>query len=122
MVRCLDTYALVEISNGNPRFSHLLNEKVVIREITLAEFYGILYKRLGLMTADNWQKRLAFFTKPVPIDVLVRAVRMRIDEHKTRLSFFDCVGYQYAQANNMTFVTGDLEFQDMQGVEFIKKE
>ncbi|MFH1072362.1 MAG: PIN domain-containing protein [Nanoarchaeota archaeon] len=118
-MKCLDTYALVEIHNGNPRFAHLLNDDVAITDITMAEFYADLYRKHGLKTADYWHKKLSFLCMPVSRDILVKAVRLRIDHKKQNFSFFDCVGYIYAGENNMQFVTGDKEFRGMKGMEFI---
>lgn len=37
-----------------------------------------------------------------------------------KLSTIDCVGYSVAQRLNIPFLTGDREFEDMPGVEYIK--
>ena len=71
-------------------------------------------------TADYWYRKLLFFAKPVTREILIKAVRYRIDNKKQNLSFFDCVGYMFAMENNMDFVTGDREFQGKDGVEFLK--
>ena len=118
-MRCLDTYALVEINNGNPKFANLLNEEIVITDITMAEFYGYLYRKYDLKTADYWHRRLSFFCKPVSRGILIEAARFRIDNNKQGFSFFDCVGYAFAVENGMKFVTGDKEFRNKPGVEFM---
>jgi len=119
-MKCLDTYALVEINNGNPRFTCLLNEELVITDITMAEFYALMYREYDLKTADYWHKKLSFFCRPVPREVLLKASKFKVDNSKQDLSFFDCVGYIYALENNITFVTGDKEFRQRKGVEFMK--
>ena len=119
-MKCLDTYALVEINNGNPKFTCLLNEEPVITDITMAEFYALLYRKYNLQTADYWHKKLGFFCRSVSREILLRASRFRVDNNKQDLSFFDCVGYIYSLENNMKFVTGDKEFRFRRGVEFIK--
>ncbi len=119
-MKCLDTYPLVEIFNGNPGFSHLLNEDIVITDLTMAEFYSLLYRDQGSSIADYWHKKLSFHCKPVPRETLLKAVRFRQNNKKQNLSFFDCVGYMFALDNRMIFVTGDKEFENKEGVEFIK--
>ena len=118
-MKCLDTYALVEIHNSNPRFTGLMNEDIVIPDIVLAEFYSLLYRDYGLQTADYWRRKLNFFCKPVSQNVLIKAVRYKYDNKKENLSFFDCVGYIYALENGMPFVTGDKEFEKKKNVEYI---
>ena len=120
-MKCLDTYALVEMYNGNPNFLPLLREEVVITDLTLAEFYGDLYRKAGREEAEYWYRKLLPLCRSVSKDILVKAVRYRIDYHKDNLSFFDCVGYLYAQENKILFVTGDKEFRHREGVQFMPK-
>ena len=119
-MKCLDTYALVELHNGTPRFSGLLNEDAVIPDIIMAEFYGVLFRKMGLQTADYWLRKLSYLCRPVSRDILIKAVRYRMENQKERLSYFDCVGYIFALENGMKFVTGDPAFQKREGVEWIK--
>ena len=119
-IKCLDTYALVEINFGNPNFMPLLTQEIIITDITLTEFYGDIYKKYNLKTADYWYRKLINISQSVPKDILIKAIRFKIDHKKERLSFFDCVGYIYARENNMKFVTGDQAFEDKEGVEYIK--
>jgi len=118
---CLDTYSLVEIHNGNSKFAELLHEDPVITEITFAEFYANLYNKYNEKTADYWQSKLSTFCRSVSMDILIKAVKFRVDNKKKNISFFDCVGYLYALENDINFVTGDKEFQHLEGVMFIKK-
>lgn len=118
---CLDTYALVEINNGNPKFVSFLEEDAVITDITMAEFYADMYRKYDERTADYWHKKLSVFCKPVHREILIKAVKFRIENKKKNLSFFDCVGYVYSLENSLKFVTGDKEFKDKEGVIFIQK-
>jgi len=117
---CLDTYALVEINNGNPNFAEILTEDIAIPDTTMAEFYANMYNKYDEKTADYWHKKFGSFCKSVSREILIKAVKFRIDNKKKNLSFFDCVGYMYSLENNMQFVTGDKEFKNMKGVLFIK--
>lgn len=115
-VKCLDTYALVEICNGHPAFVPYLTQTIVITDLTLAEFYGDLYKKYGVQTADYWHKKLSALCRPVSREILVKAVKYRLDHRKQNLSFFDCAGYLFALENNFIFVTGDKEFKEKESV------
>jgi hypothetical protein len=117
---CLDTYALVEINNGNPRFTSILKQDFVITDLTMAEFYADLYRKYNEKTADYWHKKLSPFCRAVPREILVKAVKFRIDNAKSNLSFFDSAGYIYSLENSFKFVTGDKEFEKKEGVLFIK--
>lgn len=120
-MKCLDTYALVEIHDQNPKFLPLLQEDIIITDITMAEFYTVLYREYGRLTADHWDRKLQFFCRPVSKEILIKAVQFRVDSRQKSLSFFDAVGYTFACENNMDFVTGDKEFEQMKNVQFMKK-
>ncbi|MBI2148899.1 PIN domain-containing protein [Candidatus Woesearchaeota archaeon] len=120
VVKCLDTYALVEIYLGNPNFTRFFNEEVIISDLTLAEFYGDLYRKYNEKTAEYWFRKLSNISQIVPKEILIKAIKYRIDNKKQNLSFFDCVGYIFALENGIKFVTGDKEFKDKEGVEFVK--
>lgn len=120
-MKCLDTYALVEICDGNPKFSTLLNEEVVITDLTMAEFYGCLYRKYDLKTAQYWLRKLTPLCHPVSREILIKAVQYRVDNKSQNLSFFDCVGYLFARENNIIFVTGDKEFKHKESVQFMPK-
>ena len=117
---CLDTYALVEIKRGNPSFAWLLNEKFILSELTLCEFFSVLYKEEGLDEASKWTKKLEPFAVHTTLKILNEAMKFRIDEKKKNLSFFDAAGYFTAINENTLFVTGDKEFKNMPDVKFIK--
>ena len=119
--RCLDTYALMEISQGNKKLMHYLTIPFVITDITLAEFYIVLLRTQGERVADYWFKRMTGYAVPVDKEVLREAMKFRHAHRRQRISFFDAVGYIYSLEKGMAFVTGDKEFKDIKGVEFIKK-
>ena len=120
MKKCLDTYALVEIAKANPSYAIYITQDFVIADLTLAEFYAVLLREEGELSAEEWFTKLEAYAMPVSREILKDAVRFRYAHRKQRISFFDAAGYQYAQRNAMMFVTGDKEFEKMEGVEFLK--
>ena len=120
VVRCLDTYALVEIAEGNKKFTHYLTTDFVIPEPTLAEFYGVILRGKDQHAADYWLGRLTSYRMPVDIETTIEAVRFRRAHRKAKLSFFDAVGYLFALKNRFPFVTGVKEFENLENVEFRK--
>ncbi len=120
-MRCLDTYALMEVSNGNPKFSLLMKEDFVITDPTMAEFYLIIRKKHNDQTAQYWHKRLAPFCKPVARQTMINALIFREENKKSEISIFDSIGYIFAAENGHDFVTGDKEFKGRKGVMFLQK-
>lgn len=56
----------------------------------------------------------------IPDDVIRDAVRMKRKENKRDLSYTDCIGYCFARRHGLLFLTGDKQFKDFSGVEFIQ--
>jgi hypothetical protein len=121
VVKCLDTYALMEIYNGNPKFNNYLIQDIVLTGETFAEFYGVLLKEHGEDEAEFWFKKLRFFVKNVPFEILIKAIKFKYENRKNGVSFFDSVGYIFSLENCFLFVTGDKEFEKLDNVEFVKK-
>ena len=120
MKKCLDTYALVEIGKANPKFTAYFEEEFVITDLTLAEFYFVILKEDNQKSADYWFRKLEPYSVGVNKEILKTAMDYRYNNKKRRISFFDAVGYIYAVKNNLIFVTGDKEFENIKKVEFKK--
>ncbi|MEK6829926.1 MAG: PIN domain-containing protein [Nanoarchaeota archaeon] len=119
--KCLDTYALIEIKLGNPKFKDYLNHNFVIVDLILAEFYSVLLREENEETANFWFKKLESYSIPASKEILIEAVKFRHKHKKDNISFFDAVGYIFSLKNGYKFVTGDKEFQGLLNVEFKKK-
>ncbi len=119
-MKYLDTYALVEIHNGNPEAEKYLEENAVVGDLTMAEFYYVLYKKYDEKTADYWHRKLSFLVEKIPIEAMIEGVKFRYDNKEEEYSFFDAVGYKYARKEDMTFVTGGKEFKGREGVEIMR--
>ena len=109
--RYLDTYALMEIYLGNPKFAEYINLDFVISDLTLAEFFGVLLREYGEAEADFWYKKLERYALPVDKIVLIDSIKFKQKHNKANISFFDAVGYTFALTNGYVFVTGDKEFE-----------
>ncbi len=116
--KCLDTYALIEITEGNANFSQYLAEEFVITDTTLAEFYSVLLREDGKQTAEYWFRKLTPYSVHVTKIILKEAILFRHKHKKEKISFFDAVGYIYAKTYNYPFVTGDRQFKSKENVEF----
>src|SRR3989344_2257947 len=109
--RCLDTYALVEIAKGNPKFVNYLNSAFVLNDLTLAEFYLVVLREDGEKVADYWFRKLERYSLQVAKEILIEAMRFRHEHRKQDVSFFDAVGYIFSIKNSYYFATGDKEFE-----------
>jgi len=119
MTLCLDTYALIEIHKENKNYLEVLNKEFVITSAILAEFFNVMYKMHDEITANYWLKKLRPFHVDVNMNIWLKAVMYKYKKKKEKLSIFDCIGYVYAQENNLLFVTGDKEFKGKKGVLYL---
>ena len=120
-MKCLDTYALIEIAIGNPNFAGLISQDIVITDITIAEFYFVMLQKYDDSTAQFWYKKFEPYCSLVLKDILIKAVKFRYVNKKEELSFFDCVGYIFSVEYNHQFVTGDKAFKSKKNVLFMEK-
>ena len=86
-MKCLDTYPLIEISSGNNKFLGFLNEKIIIPNLILIEFYGLMYRKYNLKTAEYWYNKLLQFKVDVSIEILKKAIIFKNDNNKSNISF-----------------------------------
>ena len=124
-IYCLDTYALVEIAYGNPKFSKYIQEPFIIPDWILGEFYYVWMRKYGEEEADFLIKKTENHSLNVSKEIILKSMKFRYQfkqkNKDSNLSFFDAVGYIFAKENHLIFVTGDKEFEGLGGVEFIKK-
>jgi len=116
----LDTYVLVEITRGNPKFAAYLTENFILSDLTLAEFYSVVLREQGEEAAEGWAHKLATYSEPVDLETLLAAVRFRRENKGTNMSFIDAVGYTCSRLRGYAFVTGDKAFEKCDGVEYVK--
>lgn len=113
-----DTYAFFEIINGNPNYKRYEEVNAITSIFNLAELNYGLKKEKDKKIADEITEKYRVFLVDVTLDDVKEAMNLKI-KNKC-LSIPDAIGYIVAQKNNALFLTGDKEFNDMAGVEFVK--
>ena len=73
----LDTYILVEIYLGNKNFTKYLDEDFILNDITLAEFYGVLFREFGEEEANLWLRKIESYSVSVDREILIEASKFR---------------------------------------------
>ncbi len=113
----LDSYALVEIANGNSAYAKYLDGECCTSVFNLLEFAYYLVK------AGVDREKLGFFFKyRVEVDDgwLVEAAEFRHRNRKMDMSYAGAIGYIAALKTGSIFLTGDSAFKDIPHVEFVK--
>ena len=116
-----DTYAIIEIISGNPIYEKFVDESPIITIFNLAEIYYSAINNLDESKAEEIYNKYSCCVVPVLDEILKEAMKFRRKNKKRNLSYTDCIGYIYSIKNNLIFLTGDKEFENLDNVEFVRK-
>lgn len=119
----LDSYAIVEMARGNPRYDPIEEEPVATSVWNLLESYYILSEAGDERTAASSLAELGPVAEEVPKELIPAIARFRREERGTtgrKFSYADAAGYVYARDRGLTFVTGAHEFEGLPGVWFLR--
>jgi predicted nucleic acid-binding protein len=121
MAYFFDTYAIIEVIDGNQAYSRFSSEPMHTTLLNLGELhYFLLRKGTDRAVIDTWYERL----KPKCIDIgaddIKKAMDFKFVNKKRKLSFIDCVGYTVAKENGLIFLTGDEGFRGFENVELVR--
>jgi predicted nucleic acid-binding protein len=114
-----DTYALLEIIAGNKKFDGYLEEKLITTRLNLMELYYALLRE-HKEKAGYYYDFLIPFCVVVEDDTIKKAMKLKLENKKLKMSYVDCIGYVIAIENHVKFLTGDKAFRGMYNVEFVK--
>ncbi len=115
-----DTYAMVEIIKGNKSYLPYLDQELHTNILNLYELFYNLLKEYDEMTAKEYFYEFSSFILPIKEDYIFIAASFKLKFHKKNISYADALGYVIAEKENMRFLTGDKEFENMDNVEFVK--
>ena len=115
-----DSYAVIEIIKGNPKYAKYTHDEVVLTIFNLAEIYWSALNNLGEEAAEDIFKQYKASLIEISDSALKMAIKFRKIHKSKNLSYTDCIGYCIAMQNNLKFLTGDKEFKNMDGVEFVQ--
>jgi hypothetical protein len=116
-----DSYAVIETIKGNSNYSPYKDEEVIITIFNLAEIYFSALKDLEETIAEKIYQQYSLSVLEVSDKVIKNAMKFKLKNKNKNLSYTDCIGYIYAIENDLVFLTGDKEFEDLENVEFVKK-
>lgn len=115
-----DTYAFIEILNGNPNYKPYLNSILVTSRFNLIEFYYHLLNDKDKKTADKYLEVYSSLLIPITNKSIRIGMQFKLKHKKEKLSYTDCIGYAQALELNVRFLTGDQKFENKDNVEFVK--
>ncbi len=114
-----DTYAIMEIINKNKDYEKYLDSDVIINDFIFAELaYNLIREEHPRVkeVLDSYAQHISH----VEPEIITNAMEFRIKWKDRKVSITDCVSYLMAKSLNIKFLTGDKEFESLEGVEFVK--
>ena len=115
-----DTYALIEIINGNTSYAKYVDFILLTSDYNLMELHYAFLRDYNKKTADHFFDQWSTFLVRISHEVIKQAMEFKLAYKQENLSYVDCIGYSFSQQHGIKFLTGDIKFKDKPGVEFVK--
>ncbi len=116
-----DTYAIIELIKGNPKYEFVKDQTIVTGVMNVAEVYYALLLENSKDIVDTIIKKCNFHFIIVSPEIAIESAVLRYKYKKSELSYIDCVGYILSLHNHLIFLTGDKGFQNLDNVTFVPK-
>lgn len=116
----LDSYAMVEIIKGNKNYLKFTHEELFTSVFHLYELYYVLIRDYDEDRAKFYFFRFKGNILKFNDNNIFAAANFKLKHKKNNISYADSIGYVLANENNLKFLTGDKEFEDLDNVEFVK--
>ncbi len=115
-----DSYALVEVINGNENYNEYKPAGMIFTKMNLFEVYYALLRKLGQQEADSFLYSYSFYITDYDETVIAEAAQLKLLYKSRNISMADAIGYIVAKRWNVRFLTGDQQFKDLENVEYVK--
>tara|TARA_B100000315_G_C14281710_1_gene453324 strand:- start:30 stop:401 length:372 start_codon:yes stop_codon:yes gene_type:complete len=115
-----DTYALVELLNGNPNYNYYAHYQFLITQYNLMELYYNLLRENESQQARKFLCKLAKNVVPVNLGNIRGGMKFKLKHKKDKLSYADCIGWAKAKELGVRFLTGDNKFEEKTNGEYVK--
>lgn len=112
-----DTYAIVELLSHNPRYTKYNDCPFIITILNKLELYWWALTHHNKAFADTL---IDIPVQEITNDIIQQAILFRQEHKKRDISYADAVGYTFARKHGLLFLTGDKQFKDLPGVEFVQ--
>ncbi len=115
-----DSYAFFEVLNGTLSYKKYELAVVLTTKLNIFEVYHGLLRDVGLRFAEEFLQQYYPCCIDYDADIVKKAATLKVQNKQKNLSMTDCIGYIIARHWGIPFLTGDKEFQNVEGVEFVK--
>ena len=118
-----DSYAVIAYLSDSPNYRAYFEENDgVLTKLNLIE---ICYRTIEIHGEEAAVQVVELFAKYTidfaPRDIMgSMKLRSTLKKDSRNISYSDALGYYLSQKNKLKFLTGDKEFEGLDGVEFVK--
>lgn len=114
-----DSYAIIELTRGNPKYAQYSQEVVITSIFHLIEVYWSILNNFDEKKAEESYTKFRDCVVDIDDITLKEAIQFRKHHKQRDLSYADCIGYIYAKKQGLLFLTGDKEFKEFPHVAFV---
>ncbi len=118
-----DTYAVLAYMNGNKGYIRYFEEDYgYLTALNLMEVYYALLRVHGEEAAEEGYSSSSKFEYEFEDDDVKEAMklRLRLRNEGLSISYADALGYFVSMKLKVKFLTGDIDFKNLENVEYIK--
>ena len=116
----MDTYAVAEILRKNKNYCPYLEKSVILTQWNIFEIYYTVARDYGKEKAQQVVDLYYPSVIAVQKSILEEAAFFRLEQRQKDLSMTDCIGYILARRIGIKFLTGDIKFENLPNVEWVK--
>ncbi|MEK6825369.1 MAG: PIN domain-containing protein [Nanoarchaeota archaeon] len=116
----LDTYALIEIIQGNKNYEKYVDKELKTTIFNLYELYYNLLRNYGEIKAKEYFLQFKAILISFTDETIFSASQFKLKYKKEHISYTDALGYCLALEKQLLFLTGDKAFKYFENVEFVK--
>jgi predicted nucleic acid-binding protein len=118
-----DTYGLICLIQNRPGYKRFADSIILTTQLNLIELYYSVLSDKNEHAAKMVYSRFKNCIVSISDEVIFKAMSFRHrkrQDSKCNLSYVDAIAYQTARSLKIPFVTGDKEFENIEGVEYVK--
>ncbi len=110
---------MLAVIDGVPTYRKFSEARVATSFFNLVELYYVLLRKTDAAFARAMYKSFSECLVKVDDQDVFDGMKFKLEQKRRELSYVDALGYAVAQSCRLKFLTGDAQFKNLEGVEFV---
>jgi predicted nucleic acid-binding protein len=118
-----DSYTVLAFLSGSPSYQKYLEENEgYLTKLNLLEIFYRTLEEYGLKAASDIVSSFSKYVVDFDLEDIANSMKLRLELKRKGLdiSYADALGYYLARKIGVRFLTGDSDFENLKGVEFVQ--